>query len=83
MNEETLKKIETYKTNLRTALNKYNQFKGAKEEQLKRLKDEFGLKSLAEAEKYIEKTNKTLDDLEEKLQNQIEAFEDKYMEERR
>ncbi len=73
-------KLADFKNKLRTAKEKYDRAKGAKDEKLKTLKSNFGFSTVEEASKELIKLKKQKKENIEERDEKVSIFEKKYKE---
>lgn len=76
--EEIIKDLKKYKEEIDLAKGKIARLEGQKEELLKRLKSEFNLNSLAEAQKQMEKDLKELQKLKQEVEDLYNELKEKF-----
>jgi len=69
-------KLTTLMKEIEAAKEKASTLKGRKEEALKRLKEDFGFSSKEQADKWLDKTKISLEDMEEKIREDFERLKE-------
>lgn len=77
MDNKTLQKVEILRKRLERLKKEFSELEGEEKGLLKRLDEEFGIKTIIQGEKEIEKLESEIEDEEEKLEILIEKLKEK------